>query len=349
MVVSGTGNERRVHEIRWNPLIRQWIIVAGHRKKRPWRPGERKGEKPFCPFCPGAPETKDLGAWDVIVLPNRYPALSPEAPMVSSRDGLYRVMRALGVCEVVVETPDHEGDLCDLGLEHMKRVVKVFAKEYGRLGKLDYVKYVAEFRNKGKEIGVSLTHPHSQIYALPFIPPRIMAELESFKEYYRRENKCLLCEIIERERGERTRLIYENKFFTVLLPYFAMWPYEIHVYPRRHIQALTDLSDEEALYLADALRVVTATYNNLFDRDLPYIMAIHQKPVDGRDYSFYHMHIEFYQPYRERDKLKYAAGIEWGYWTFTYDGVPEEKAMELRKACSKALEKLDKYLGSIPG
>lgn len=340
------SNQSKVHEIRWNPLIRQWIIVAGHRGRRPWRP-EEKGLA--CPFCPGTPETKDLGVWDVIVLPNKFPALSPKPLKVPRfHTGFFRVRRAIGVCEVIVETPMHEGDLCNIDLDHTRKVVDVFTKEYSRLGSLNYIRYVAEFRNKGKEIGVSLTHPHSQIYALPFIPPRIMCELKSFKRYYIKKNKCLLCDIMKIEYKEGSRLIYENKCFIALLPYFAMWPYEIHVYPKRHVQALSDLNEEEKLHLADILRVITATYNTLFEKDMPYMMVFHQKPTDKRNYSYYHMHIEFYQPYRDKDKLKYAAGIEWGFWVFTYDGIPEKKAYELREACSKALKKLDKYLGKIP-
>jgi len=339
-------DKKIVHEIRWNPLISQWVIVAGHRGRRPWRP-EEKGLK--CPFCPGSPETKDYGEWDILVLPNKYPALKPSPPKPTYPAlGLFRARKAIGVCEVLIETPSHEGDLCDLSLEHMRKVIDFFAKEYERLSNLNYIKYVAEFRNKGKEIGVSLTHPHSQIYALPFIPPRIKEELRSFRKYMREKRKCLLCDVLKREISEGKRVIYENKYFVVLLPYYAMWPYEIHVYPRNHVGSLAELSVEERLYLADALRVVTATYNSLFNRDMPYIMVFHQKPSDGKNYEYYHMHVEFYQPYREMDKLKYAAGIEWGFWIFTYDGVPEEKALELREACSKALRELDKYLGKIP-
>ena len=338
--------EKIIHEIRWNPLINQWIIVAGHRGKRPWRPSE---EEFRCPFCPGSPETKEFGPWDVLALPNRFPALKPNPPEPThpSKD-LFKARKALGLCKVLIETPEHEGDLCDLGLEHMKKVVEAFTEEYERLGRLKYVRYVAEFRNKGKEIGVSLTHPHSQIYALPFIPPRIKEEMKAFKNYARKTGRCLLCDVLKEEFKEGERIIYVNKHFVALLPYYAMWPYEIHVYPMRHVGSLKDLNEEEKLHLADILRVVTATYNSLFNRDLPYIMVFHQKPTSGKNYEYYHMHIEFYQPYRERDKLKYAAGIEWGFWTFTYDGIPEEKAGELKRACSKALRKLDKYLGKIP-
>ncbi|RLF25612.1 MAG: galactose-1-phosphate uridylyltransferase [Thermoprotei archaeon] len=330
------------HELRWNPLLGTWIIVAGHRKKRPWRP-EEKGIR--CPFCPGGPETS--GEWDVLVLPNKYPALSPEAPEPRRKeDPLYRAERAVGVCEVVVETPQHEGDLCDLPLEQVHKFINALSEEYKRLSGMDYIECVMMFRNKGAVIGVSLHHPHSQIYALPFVPPRIEVELRRCKEYMERHGRCLICDIIAKEVDEGTRLLYENKHFIAFLPYFAMWPYEVHIYPKRHVPSIDQLTDEERLHLADILRVVTAGYNKLFDFSMPYIMVFHQKPTKG-DYPYYHMHIEFYPPYREKDKLKYAAGIEWGAWVFTYDGVPEEKAAELRNAFRRALEQIE-HLGDIP-
>ncbi len=336
--------DNKVNELRWNPFLNQWIIIAGHRGKRPWRPDE-KGEK-FCPFCPGAPETKEFGEWDVIVLPNKYPALTLNPPEPKDPgSSLLKPSKALGVCEVVVETPKHCGDLSDLSLDHMFKVIKTYRDEFIRLSRIKGIEYVAIFRNKGKEIGVSLTHPHSQIYALPFIPPRIAVELESFKKYYDETGNCLLCDIIFEEKRLNRRIIYENEYFLIVLPYYAMWPYEIHVYPKEHVSSLEELDNKRLFYLGDAIRMVTAIYNNLFDRDLPYIMAFHQKP-SNKEIRYYHLHIEFYQPYRERDKLKYAAGIEWGYCVFTYDGVPEDKAKELKKACQKASKKLDEILGS---
>ena len=324
-----------INELRWNPLLGNWIIVAGRRAKRPWRPSNAEEG---CPFCPGSPETAPYGDWDVLTLPNKYPALipnpkKPEPPQPS----IYRNMAARGYCEVVVETPKHQGDLHNIELEHLAKVVRTFIKEYVRLSSIDFVKYVAIFRNKGKEIGVSLTHPHSQIYALPFIPPRIQVELRNFREYYEKGSKCLLCDIIDKELSLNKRIIYVNNSFIIIHPYYAMWPYELHVYPRRHITSIDFLDRDEVTDLADALRVTTATYENLFNREMPYIMVMHNKPSDGGEYSYYHFHIEFYQPYREPDKLKYRAGAETGFWVFTYDGDPETKRDELRDACSKGV------------
>jgi len=332
-----------LHEIRWNPLIKQWVIVAAHRAVRPWRPDEKQ-ERFTCPFCPGAPELRNLDKWDVVVLPNKYPALVPNPPSVElEKMSLLLKREARGGAEVVVETPEHQGDLCTLTLDHAKKVVEAYKSEVERLSKVEYVEYVAVFRNKGKEIGVSLTHPHSQIYALPFIPPRIKAEIDAMEEYRRKNGKCMICDVSSYEMEEGKRVIYVNEEFISLIPFYAMWPYEIHVYPIKHVKSLREFSESQLLYLADVLRVVTATYNSLLERDAPYIMVFHDHPAKG-DYE-YHFHVEFYQPCRDKEKLKYAAGIEWGYWVFTYDGVPEERALELRKACKEAIKSLRDSLG----
>ncbi|MEM0001538.1 MAG: galactose-1-phosphate uridylyltransferase [Desulfurococcaceae archaeon] len=332
-----------MHEIRWNPLVKKWIIVAAHRATRPWRPDEKSREF-TCPFCPGAPELKNLDEWDVVVLPNKYPALIPEPQPVEKEEmNILDKKEARGVTEVIVETPEHEGDLCTLTLDHAKRVVETYRNEVDKLAKERFIEYVAVFRNKGKEIGVSLTHPHSQIYALPFIPPRIMAEINAIEEYKKIHGSCMICDIVKYEIESKKRIIYSNEEFIALIPYYAMWPFEIHVYPIKHVKTIRDLNDHQLTSLADVLRVVTATYNSLLERDAPYIMAFHDHPVKG-NYE-YHFHVEFYQPYRDKEKLKYAAGIEWGFWVFTYDGVPEQRAVELREACRKAVKTLNNVLG----
>jgi len=331
-----------LHELRWNPLIRQWIIVAAHRAVRPWRPEDK--EKTSCPFCPGAPELKDLDSWDVVVLPNKYPALVPDPGLPGQyKHPSYVSKEAKGVSEVIIETPMHEGDFHTLPLPHVLKVMRVFKEEFEKLSRLDYVEYVALFRNKGKEIGVSLSHPHSQVYALPFIPPRVVAEIKSFEDYFQKHGRCMICDIVSHEQAVRERTIYGNDGFMIILPFYAMWPYELHIYPKKHVKAINELSEEDLKLLADAIRVTTAVYSKLLERDAPYIMAMHNHPSKGN--YFYHFHIEFYQPYRDPQKLKYAAGIEWGYWVFTYDGIPEERVKELRKACVEIQGKIGDTLG----
>jgi len=326
-----------IHELRWNRVLGSWVIVSNIRKIRPWRPSDH------CPFCPGAPEIDGKTGWKVLVIKNRFPALVPN-PHTSDVKGLKE--EGYGYTEVVIETPVHEGDLCDIPLNHLKEVIDVFAQRTVELSKDKRIKYVAVFRNKGAAIGVSITHPHSQIYALSFIPPRISIELRNAEKFWRSEEKCLFCDIIEEEKNS-SRIIYLNDSFIVFMPFGVQWPFETHIYPLRHVQKLPDLSDKERLDLADALRVITKAYNLLFEIDFPYIMAVHQAPSRG-SYPFYHLHIEFYTLLRDKNKLKYAAGIEWGFFSFTYDGLPEENAKLLRTAASKALKVLDEHLGEVP-
>jgi len=321
-----------VNELRYNPLLREWIIVSSGREKRPWRP------KGYCPFCPGTEETG--AGWEVLVLDNRFPALTQKAKVSRKSKSIYRVKPGYGYCKVLVETPEHEGDLCDLSIAQLVKVIDAFAKEYEVLGKDPKIKCVMEFRNKGEAIGVSLSHPHSQIYALPFIPARIKRELESARLFNRRKNKCLFCHVLELELKEGERIIYDNNSFVAFVPFFAMWPLEVHVYPRRHVQAVPQLSKPEKVDLAKCLKVTTYAYNKVFEQDMPYMMIFHQAPTDGKDYSYYHFHVEFYPILRDKDKLKYAAGIEWGAGTFTYDGLPENNAAKLRRIITKELNRL---------
>ncbi|MEM3922227.1 MAG: galactose-1-phosphate uridylyltransferase [Nitrososphaerota archaeon] len=325
------------HELRWNPLLRCWTIVAGRRIKRPWRSGK-------CPFCPGGEET--AGSWRVLALPNRYPALSPNAPEVLG-DDLFGKARALGECEVIIESPQHEGDFPDFPLDQVALYIELLAERTRILGSKPYIKCVVPFKNKGALIGVSLTHPHSQIYALPFIPPRIARELESTEDYGRRYGRSIFDDILARELEEGSRAIYENDSFIIFMPFFVMWPYELHVYPKINVTSLPELGRGDQEMLADAVRVAVGTYEELFGKDCAYMMIFHQAPTD-RKYTDYRLHLEFYTPHFTGDRIKYAAGIEWGAWVFTYDGIPEERAEELRAAARKALGRID-HLGRALG
>ncbi|USS40607.1 galactose-1-phosphate uridylyltransferase [Thermococcus aggregans] len=320
-----------MRELRYNPILGQWVMVSAVRKNRPWRP------KNFCPFCPGSEETGY--GWEVLLLPNRFSVLSFDAPKLE-KEGFYKKARAIGQCSVIVETPEHDlNDLDELSLEQMTKVVNLWKEATRELKENPHVSYVAIFRNKGEEIGVSLTHPHGQLYALPFIPLKVRIKLSNAREHYKRHGECLFCRVLEEElKGER--VIYENESFVLFMPFFANWPYEVHIYPKRHVQWLTQLNEEETTDLADIMRVATGTLNSLFDRQMPYVMNIYQAPFKG-SYPFYHLHIEFYPLLRDRDKIKYAAGIEMGAWEFTYDGIPEENAKKLKEACRKVFKELN--------
>ncbi|MCS7145422.1 MAG: galactose-1-phosphate uridylyltransferase [Nitrososphaerota archaeon] len=319
------------NEIRWHPLLGTWNIVASGRATRPWRDVK-------CPFCPGAPETGE--GWDVISLDNRYPSLSTTPVISAAAPSFSETRPGYGRCKVVIETPDHEGDLDTISFKNLVKYVEILGRETEELARDPEIKYVAPFRNKGELIGVSIHHPHSQIYALPFIPLKIERELEFMTRYNREKGTCVICDIVKEEQGGG-RVVYSNRDFILILPFYAQWPHECHIYPRRHFQLLSELTAMEKESLADILLITVAMYNSLFSFSLPYMMVIHQAPVKGQ-HPQYHLHIEFYTIHRYADKLKYAAGIEWGYWAFTYDELPENRVKELKQAARKAVERLGK-------
>jgi UDPglucose--hexose-1-phosphate uridylyltransferase len=317
-------------ELRWTPLLGEWVATATHRQQRTFLP-----PADFCPLCPtkegGFPTEVPEPTYDIVVFENRFPSLSsrPSTPAVEGSE-LYPVRPSEGVCEVVLYSPNHSSTLAGESLTQIDKLVRVWTDRFRELGALDFVKYVFIFENKGEAIGVTLHHPHGQIYAYPFIPPRIARELEESKQHQAKTGRCLLCDILAEERRDGRRIVAANSSFVAFIPFFARWPYETHVYATRHLQALTDLSRAEQKDLAALLKTVLVAFDRLFDLSFPYIMVMHQRPVDGDPYEHYHFHIEFYPPLRAANRLKYLAGSETGAGMFINDTLPEEKAAELR-------------------
>jgi UDPglucose--hexose-1-phosphate uridylyltransferase len=274
----------------------------------------------------------------VVVFENRFPSLRPEPPAPAVEGtALWPVRPARGVCEVVVYSPDHESSLAAEPVEQIYKVVRVWADRYEELGGLDFVKYVHEFENRGAAVGVTLTHPHGQIYAYPFVPPVVARELERSREHEDRTGRCLLCDVLAGERRDGRRVVAENASFAAYVPPFARWPYEVHVASTRHLQALTDMHDDEQRDLAAILKTVLVAYDRLFDAPFPYVMAVHQRPTDGLPYDHYHFHVELYPPLRTETKLKFLAGSELGAGVFVNDTLPEGTAAELRALAEPAV------------
>jgi len=309
-------------ELRWDPILREWIIVSSVRKDR------SPAEKAPCPFCNGPEMPKK--PWRVLSIPNRFPSVLADPPSPSVKcDRFYRCMPSRGACEVILYTPDHEGSLANLSVDHIRTLVRLWTERYRELSKEHYVKYVFIFENRGREIGTTLDHPHGQIYAFPFIPPLIKTELASSKAYWNRHRACLFCRVLQKERRDGSRIVYQNDGFACFLPFFAHWPYGVHIYPKRHVQALTDFTAKEQEMFAVVLKDILTRFDGLFQMKFPYMMVFHQKPSDGESYRYYLFHVEFYPPYRERGKLKYFASVENGVRTTTFDYDPESKAREL--------------------
>ena len=317
-------------EMRWNPLLSEWVVTATHRQDRTFLP-----PKDYCPLCPskpgGFPTEVPASNYEIVCFENRFPTFrqNPGEPSVEG-DDLFRVRKSRGICEVVLYTPRHEGTLTDLSLDEIEKLILVWTDRYRELGKRKEIKYVFIFENKGEIIGVTIPHPHGQIYAFPCIPPLIQRELAASKKYHRKHGACLLCDILGKERADGRRLVCENGSFTAVIPFYARYPYEVHLFSRRHLGSLAEMTSKEQRDLAGLLKDLLLRYDGLWGRSLPYMMVMHQSPTDGKACPHYHFHIEFYPPYRTPDKLKFLAGCESGAGTFINDTLPEEKAAELR-------------------
>ena len=317
-------------ELRFNPLLGEWLATATHRQDRTFLP-----PADYCPLCPtkpgGHPTEVPEPTYDLVAFENRFPSLKskPDPPAIQA-DGIYAVEPSFGVCEVVLYSPNHYTTLAAEPVERIHKLIRVWRHRFDELSKHEFVKYVFIFENKGEEVGVTLHHPHGQIYGYPFIPPVVKKEIDQCTHHFEDKGRCLICDILVKELAFEQRIVASNDSFAAYIPFFARYPYEVHITARRHLQSLSDLFPNEERDLAEVLKQVLAAYDRLFSRSFPYIMVLHQRPSDGGVYDYYHFHIEFYPPRRTAEKLKYLAGSEAGAGMFINDTLPEEKAKELR-------------------
>jgi len=313
--------------LRWHPLRGEWVAYASHRQHRTFLPPAQ-----YNPLA----ETKDDGhptelpaaAWDVAVFENLFPTLLETAH--DPPDLIVPARPAGGACEVVVFTRDSETTLGKLPLWHLDLLFEAWADRYAELGARADVEYVFAFENRGVEVGVTLPHPHGQIYAYPFVPPVPARELHQQGEYHAAHGRGLLEDLFAQEIRENRRLLYLGSHALALVPVCARYSYEVWVAPLRPAASAADLSCDERRDMAKALKTVLLKFDGLWDRPFPYIMVFHQAPTDGQPHPEAHLHIEFYPAYRMRDRLKYLAGSEIGAGVFTADTLPEEKAAELQ-------------------
>lgn len=322
-------------ELRWNPFLQEWVITATHRQDRTFLPPA--DYCPLCPSVPGRPPTEiDRADFEIAVFENRFPSLrlSPEEPSVAGSE-LTPVRPSFGACEVVVYTPKHDATLADATTPQLERLISVWAHRTLELGARDGVDYVFVFENKGEAIGVTLNHPHGQIYAYPYVPPLIAREVAAAEQHASETGACLWCRAQEQELADGRRIVAQNDAWVAGVPFAARWPYEVHLVARRHIGWLHELDAGARRDLADILGSLLRGYDRLFGFSLPYIMAIHQRPTDGPGHEDYHLHVELYPPHRTATKLKYLAGSEAGAGAYINDTMPEETASRLRAALGK--------------
>lgn len=296
------------YERRWNPQRNEWVLVAAARQSRTFLP-----QRAACPLDPSRPDhSTEIPAsrFGAAVFENRFPAMSPAG--------------GGGVCEVVVYTDAHEGSFASLPAASLERLVEVWTDRYRDLGARPDVRYVYIFENRGEQVGVTLHHPHGQIYGYPFIPP--VAELE----LKRRASRCAQCALIKDELEDGRRLVARRGGVVAYVPAYARWPYEVHVSTAAHRACLTDLVRATRITLVNVMQRVVQVYDRLFGVPMPYMMVIHQQPTDGRSHPQAHLHVEFYPILRDSGKLKYLAGSESGAGVFINDTLAEASAARLR-------------------
>lgn len=298
---------------RHNELRDEQVVYAIQRQDRTFLPAA--DQCPLDPTRPGHPPTEvPFAAFEIAVFDNRFPAF--EAPD--------------GAAEVVVYTDQHDGSFARLPAERAEALMWVWRSRYEELGARPDVQYVMIFENRGVEVGVTLHHPHGQVYGYPFLPPMAALELAADD----RLGGCAMCELLDRELRDQARVVYAGEDVVAYVPFAARWPYETHVVLREHRPSLLECEPDELAGLANALQAVTRGFDALFARPFPYVMVVHQAPTDGARRG--HLHVEFYPPLRTADKLKYLAGSEQGAGVFIMDVAPEDSARALREAIAGA-------------
>jgi UDPglucose--hexose-1-phosphate uridylyltransferase len=311
---------------RFNPLTNDWVLVSPHRTQRPWLGQVEKTTQenlpsydPNCYLCPGnerAGGVKNPLYKTTFVFDNDFAALIPETSALpgdapSNPSPLLRAEPTPGKCRVVCFHPRHDLTLPVMSIPEIEAVIQAWTEETTSLGALDYLNYVQVFENKGAAMGASNPHPHSQIWASRHIPNEPAKEFFAQEKYSLELNACLLCDYlrVEQERGER--IVVANDHFTVVVPYWAIWPFEAFLLSNRHLGALADLNADQVTALADIMKKLTTRYDNLFQVSFPYSMGFHQTPTDGNAYPSHHFHAHYYPPLlRSATVRKFMVGYE---------------------------------------
>jgi UDPglucose--hexose-1-phosphate uridylyltransferase len=301
---------RTMAEFRWNPLLDTYTMVATNRQHRPHLP------KDFCPFCPS--QNKKLPKYDVLAYDNDFPAMSlqPEEVKYQKKNSIFRNAGATGKCEVILYSPQHNKSIYQLNDSHLLKIADLWAHRFKELKKDKRIRYIFEFENRGEEVGVTIPHPHGQLYAYSFIPPKIREELKNCKAYFKKNGRPLFYDLNIAEKKHKKRVVFENRNFIAYIPYFTDYPFGVFIVNKQLKGNITEFNTAEKKDLMQAIKKITAAFDKVFERQFPYMMCMHQTPVNDARYddaaNYYSFHIEFYTPLRAQDKIKWYAGSEMG-------------------------------------
>ena len=325
-------------EIRQNLITRQWVIIAPERGQRP---NEFKLEKksrelpahdPECPFCPGnenqtPPEIyrhPQDGDWQVRVIPNKYSALESEGVVTRTTQGVKRTISGVGLHEIIVESATHNQTMGFLSNQEMQDVVEAYLRRYNEAAADQRVEAVTLFKNYGPTAGTSLAHPHSQIIGTPMIPPDVRERLESALRYYDDSGMCIFCATLQTEMKDEARIVAENKDFVAFIPFAALSPFHIWIFPRRHCASFSCLEEEEVPSFAEIVRVVLRKiYDGLGDPD--FNLVIRTAPKESESVRYYHWYVSVVP------RVERTAGFEMGSGMFINSSLPEVSALFLRE------------------
>jgi UDPglucose--hexose-1-phosphate uridylyltransferase len=334
---------------RWNPLKREWVLVSPHRTQRPWQ-GQTEDtivppSLPYdsaCYLCPG--NTRAGGHQTpqytgTFVFENDFAALKPNVPSATldlTNAGLLRAETERGVCRVLCFDPRHDLTLATMELPAIRRVVEMWAAQSAELSARPEIQYVQIFENRGAMMGASNPHPHGQIWATEHIPNEPALELAAQYAYLAEHNKQLLSAYLELELAQRERIVCENETWAALVPFWAVWPFELLLLPKQNVARTEALTEAERDGLAAILKQVTTAYNRVFDTPFPYSMGLHPAPADGNDHPEWLLHLHFYPPLlRSATVRKFMVGFEL-LGSPQRDITPESAATTLRAAIAQS-------------